>query len=169
MEYKLSIIDSNFIRKRISKEIAFLLQQNICNEDDVKIQINTETSYRNMVEYDISFKNLNNNKYYKFIISNNYPFNPPKIKVNNKSLIFYHKITNEIFRDSLKKFTGIQCFCCETILCSNNWSPQFTFNDIIKDINYFTEANRQVVIRVIIDIIKRKYLIADINIVEWLY
>ena len=169
MEHKLSIIDSNLIRKRISREITFLIQQNICNEDDVKIQRNTETSYRNMVEYTISFKNLNNNKYYKFIISNNYPFNPPKIKVNDKPLAFYHRITNEVFRNSLKKYTGIQCFCCETILCSNNWGPQFTINDIIKDINHFTEANRQVVIRVIIDVIKRKYLIDDINIVEWLY
>ena len=169
MEHELSIIDNNLIRKRLSREFDALMQQNICNKYDVKIQRNAETSYRNMIEYTISFKNLNDNKYYKFIISDNYPFKPPKIHINNKPLTFYHKITNEIFRNSLKKYTGIQCFCCETILCSNNWGPQFTINDIIKDINYFKNANRQVVIRVIIDVIKRKYLIDDINIVEWLY
>jgi hypothetical protein len=70
---------------------------------------------------------------------------------------------------NLKKYTGIQCFCCETILCSNNWGPAFTMNSVINDINKYKDARRQVIIRIIVDVIKRKYLIDDTNIIEWLY
>lgn len=169
MEQQLSIINLTLIRKRIKREIDMLIKENICIEDDLDIKEKLDTNYSNIKDYVVKFKNLKDNKYYKFIITSHYPFKPPKLYINDKSISFYHRITNEIFRISLRKYTGIQCFCCETILCSNNWGPQFTINDIIKDINHFTEANRQVVIRVIIDVIKRKYLIDDINIVEWLY
>jgi hypothetical protein len=70
---------------------------------------------------------------------------------------------------NLKKYTGIQCFCCETILCSNNWGPQFTIKNILDDINKYRDARREVIVRIIVDIIKRKYLIYDTNIIEWLY
>ena len=169
MEQELSIINNKLIRKRIKREIGMLINDNICGENEFKIIHNIQTSYRNMVEYVISFKNLNDNNYYKFIISDNYPFKPPKLKINDKHLSFYHKITNDIFRISLKKYTGIECFCCETLLCYNNWNPQFTINDIIKNINDFRNANRQVIVRLIVDIIKRKYLNSDIHIIEWLY
>jgi predicted peptidase len=70
---------------------------------------------------------------------------------------------------NLKKYTGIQCFCCETILCSDNWSPAFTMNHVINDIDKCKDARHQVIIRIIVDVIKRKYLIDDTNIIEWLY
>ena len=167
MEQYLSILNDKFLRKRIKREIEILIKENICIENDIKIKDNIDCI--NNFEYIISFKNLNNNKFYKFIISNNYPFNPPKLHINDKPISFYHQITNLDFLKNLKKYTGIQCFCCETILCSDNWSPAFTMSRVINDIDKCKDARHQVIIRIIVDVIKRKYLIDDTNIIEWLY
>lgn len=163
MEQELSIITIDGVRRRIKNEIEKLLKENICIEDDIKID-----KY-NDIGYSIEFKNLKDNKYYKFIISNYYPFNAPKIYINDKYILFYHQIKNLEFNILLKKYTGIECFCCETILCANNWSPIFTFNHILNDINRYKNARHEIIVRIIVDVIKRKYLIDDINIIEWLY
>ena len=63
----------------------------------------------------------------------------------------------------------MQCFCCESILCSNNWGPQFTMKDIFEEVKQFRDICKEIAHRVIIDVVKRKYLIDDINILEWLY
>jgi len=163
MEQQLSIITIGSVRRRIKREIEKLIRENICIEDIIKID------KFNDVDYFIEFKNLFDNKYYKFIVSNNYPFNPPKIFINGKSIMFFHQVSNVEFSRSLKKYTGVECFCCESILCSNNWAPSFTFTSILNDINRYKDARRQIIVRIIIDVIKRKYLIDDINIIEWLY
>lgn len=163
MEEQLSIIAIGGVRKRIKREIEKIIRENISIEDDIKI------GKYDCVDYFIEFKNLNDNKYYRFVVSNNYPFKPPKIFINNKSISFYHQIQNLDFSRALKKYTGIECFCCETILCSNNWGPAFTFTSVLDDINSYKDARRQIIVRIIIDVIKRKYLIDDTNIIEWLY
>jgi ubiquitin-protein ligase len=165
MEQKLSIISSSFLKKRLKSEIEFLIEEKICLENTVHInQVSDKPE-----EYIINFKNIKDYNNYKFVLSHNYPFHPPKLYINEKFVSFNHKIINKSFNKSLKKYTGIECFCCETILCSNNWKPVITFDKIIDDINNYKDARRQVIHRLLIDIIKRKYLIYDINIVEWLY
>lgn len=163
MEQQLLIIDKSFIRKRIKREIEMLVNKNISLEDDFKIN-----KYKD-VDYFIEFKNLKDNNYYKFVISCYYPFTPPKLYINDKSINFYHKITNLEFSRKLTKYTGIQCFCCETLLCRDNWSPQHTLNNILDDINRYRDARHQIVVRIIVDVFKRKYLMDDINIIQWLY
>jgi ubiquitin-protein ligase len=163
MKQDLSIISIGFLRNRIKREVDKLIKMNKCIDDDIKI------FKENDIEYLIEFRNLDDNKYYKFLISNNYPFIPPKIFINEKSIMLNHEIKNLAFKISLKKYTGIECFCCETILCRNNWNPAFTFINVLNDINKFRDARRQIIVRIIIDVIKRKYLLADTNIIEWLY
>ena len=165
MENELSIIGINSLKKRIGKEIELLIQQNLTTENDIKIK----RTFGNCFEYDVSFKNHKDNKYYKFVISHNYPFNSPTVFINEKSVMLNHYSNNSDFRNSLKKYTGYECFCCETILCGNNWDPSCTITRALDDINKFRDARRQVIVRIIVDVIKRKYLINDTNIIEWLY
>ena len=169
MDQKLSIIDISPVRKRISREIQMLINKNVCLADDIKIIKEIDTNFNNKTYYVIEFKNFKDDKNYEFVITDMYPFKPPKLYINNKSISFYHKIRNLEFAKDLKKYTAIECFCCETILCDDRWSPGLTFNDVIDDIKKYHDACRQVVIHVIVNIIKRKYLIDDINIIEWLY
>jgi ubiquitin-protein ligase len=155
-------IKISWIQRRIKREIEQLISSNICIEEQTEIQ-------RIDNEFIVNIKNLINNKNYEFKISNNHPFKPPKLFIDKKLINFNHKVASEKFQNSLLKYSGIECFCCQTILCSNNWSPQFTFKDIIHDINRYCDARHQVVVRIILDVIKRKYLIDDVNITEWLY
>jgi ubiquitin-protein ligase len=155
-------METNRVLKRIKREVDLLVTSDICIEDEV--EINNDNN-----QYTVSIKNQIYNKNYEFKISNVHPFKPPKLFIDNKLINFHHKNTSESFRNSLIKYTGIECFCCETILCNNNWSPQFTLKDIIYDIYKYRDARHQVAIRIIVDVIKRKYLIDDVNIIEWLY
>ena len=74
-----------------------------------------------------------------------------------------------MFAKKLVKYTGISCFCCDTILCSKNWAPKYTMVDIIGERERFKNACMEVVHRVVIDVIKRKYLNEDVDIIQWLY
>jgi ubiquitin-protein ligase len=165
MDQKLSIISNNFLKKRVKREIELLIKENTCLEES----LNVEQQLNNQHEYIVKFKNIKDENNYKFILPCNYPFSAPKLRINEKNIAFYHRITNKTFNESLRKYTGIVCFCCETILCSNNWHPAFTFKHVINDINRYKQARRQIIDRLLIEIIKRKYLIDDINIIEWLY
>ena len=156
-------VNSNRILKRIKREVEQLISSNICIEEQVEIK-NIDND-----EYNVIIKNLIDKTNYEFKMSSHHPFKPPKLFINSKLVNFHHKIISEQFRNSLVKYTGIECFCCETILCSNNWSPQFTLKNIIHDIDKYRNARHQVVVRIIVDVIKRKYLIDDVNIIEWLY
>jgi hypothetical protein len=161
MEEKISLINNDYVKKRIKHEIHDLISKNICTENGINIiKENEEKTI-------IGIKNMKDNKYYEFIITNYYPFRSPKIRINNRCISFYHNIKSSQFRNSLIKYTGIECFCCETIL--NNWVPVYKIIDIFNDINKFRNATRQIIDRIIVNVIKRKYLNKDINIIEWLY
>lgn len=156
-------METSRVLKRIKKEIEELISYNVCVEDQVEIK-NIDDC-----EYNIIIKNLFDKKNCEFKMYSNHPFKPPKLVIDNRLISFHHKAASKKFSNDLTKHTGIQCFCCETILCSNNWSPQFTLKDVIYDIYKYRDARHQVVIRTIVDVVKRKYLVDDINIIEWLY
>lgn len=156
-------METNRVLKRIKREVEQLITSKFCIENQVEIK-NIDNG-----EYNVIITNLFDKKTCEFKMSSNHPFKPPKLFIDNRLISFHHKINSENFRNSLIKHTGIDCFCCETILCGNNWSPQFTLKDVICDIYKYRDARHQVIIRIIVDVIKRKYLVDDINIIEWLY
>jgi len=161
--YNLLKFDNKILVNRIKRELKLLVKEGICNEENIFIIKNIED------ELVVMIKKINDNKYYEFTITRQYPFIPPKVKINNKHVLLSHRVDSNLFKKSLLKHTGIDCFCCETILCSYNWSPTLTLKHIFEDLQRFTEAARKVVIIIIINVIKRKYLIDDIPIIEWLY
>tara|TARA_B100000212_G_C27287351_1_gene495731 strand:- start:524 stop:970 length:447 start_codon:yes stop_codon:yes gene_type:complete len=71
------------------------------------------------------------------LLVKNYPFRVPrKLKVNDK-LINYNEISNN-YKKYLRKYFGIQCLCCSSILCENNWLICYKFSDISKEHENFT-------------------------------
>jgi hypothetical protein len=171
METNLLIIKNPLTRNRIKQELGFLKNREIFIEDEyyIKQYTNIGCNCYHCIDYVIEFKNSKDNKYYKFIISNYYPFKPPKLYINNKPFTYYYEIKNYQFNENLKKYIGIECFCCRSMLCMNNWGPQFTIISVLDEINICRDARNQILIRIMIDVIKRKYLLNDINIIEWLY
>ena len=162
MEEQLSIIKNSIIKKRIKREIEQLVESNICKMGDVSIEINNG-------DYETKLILHLNSKIYEFYIHKYYPFRPPKIYINNKQYLSCHTILSNNFRAKLREYAGIDCFCCETMLCSDNWSPKLTIKDILEERDKYKNACREVVHRIIVNVIIRKYLNNDINIIQWLY
>jgi ubiquitin-protein ligase len=161
IDYNLLKLDNKILINRIKRELDILVQENICNKENIFIVKNNNN------DLVIGIKRIN--KYYEFIITKKYPFIPPKLKINNNYLSFNHTMKTNLFRKLLLEHCGIKCFCCETILCSYNWSPGLTMKHIFDDLDKFKTVTHQIILRIIVDVIKRKYLINDVNIIDWLY
>jgi len=117
----------------------------------------------------ISFEKWHNNKniQYKFLLIN-YPFNAPIIYVNN--VILKNCLTMSSKHVTLlKRWKNIGCLCCNSCLTSIGWSANISFNQIITEIERLLEIINGIHIMEIIEIIKNKYLIFDIDIFSWIY
>lgn len=165
--FDISIINEICIRRRIKNELNSMVNKYLDINSTIDVNIITN-KISNM--YKIGFYNIKDLNYYEFFITSNYPFTPPKLSINHKSYINNnHRIDSVKFKEDLFKYKGIRCFCCETILCGNNWGPQMTLSRVLDEVETFRSYVREISHRVIVNIIKRKYLIDDINIIEWLY
>jgi ubiquitin-protein ligase len=164
IEEKTQAINISYIARRIKRELLDMKKIGIlCHDSDVTITQNYEK------KFNVVFKNNKDGRLYKFIISYNYPFSPPKLELNCKPYYSYFKFRSEKFREFFYKCKGQRCFCCETRLCDNNWGPHITLTNIIDEVCLFHKECREIADIVIINVIKRKYLIDDINILEWIY
>lgn len=173
LEKQLSLISHSVNRRRIKREINILIESKICNKKDIIIKkVNPNYIGKDNIygaEIMLCFTNLKDNKYYEFAVHDYYPFKPPKLLINNKILTYSHSVRSSEFTESLKKTTGFECFCCQSILCADNWSPKHIIKDIIEEIENFKHANMHILYRIMVNVIKRKYLNKDINIMQWLY
>jgi ubiquitin-protein ligase len=164
IDERMQVITVPRIARRIIRELQDMKKIGIiCDDNSINI-----TNYHEK-DFNITFKNIKDNRVYKFTITQNYPFSPPKLELNYKSYSSYLTLQSENFREIFCKLKGQRCLCCETLTCPDNWSPQFTLNEIIDEVDKFHKECREIADIVIVNVIKRKYLIDDVNILEWLY
>ena len=159
---KLQSLNSKCISRRLQREFISMYKL----YDEIQFELSEISNEFNVIVYEfIDKKRL----CYKFVIGISYPFTAPTIFLNNrpyKSFLF-GKTKYEII--NLKKLNGIDCFCCDSLTCRDNWSPKHTLTNIIDEIKYYKKIKKDLVLRIIIDIIKRKYLIEDIELCSWLF
>jgi len=106
---------------------------------------------------------------FHFTISKDYPFVPPvEFAVNYKNYKKYLKIESSKTIDELRKFNGINCLCCNTIACGQNWGPALKMQNYINEYYKIKKYRRNIINRLLASKIVEKYLIADINLIEWL-
>jgi hypothetical protein len=111
-----------------------------------------------------------NNCIVRFTYPKDYPFNPPRVEMNNKSVnrVLNWK-TGPFARLYEKKFQTCACFCCRSFLCSSNWSPAITSLKIIKQLSAFYHQKQQILYEKPIEQIKAKYNIPEeLNLVGFL-
>ena len=131
--------------KRIYSE-----QKQIC-EKFGKCDINISSEYRNNnIDYKY-FISLNlDNIDLKIILEDKYPFTPPILYINEKLYNNMLSLQDIFIKGELRKM-DIECLCCKSKLCYNNWSPSYKLVEIIDE--YMENRN------IIIKIIYRKYLL----------
>jgi ubiquitin-protein ligase len=154
-------ITKNSVSKRLKKELNDLSLQS----DNLYLEsIDTENCL-----VIITIKDIKINYIYKFYIPNNYPFHPPKIKINNYDYINFLKIDTTIFRKILKQLKGIHCLCCDSSVCNNKWKPYIKINNIIDEIRRFRQYKRDIINKFYADKIKKMYLIQNIDLDIYLF
>ena len=85
------------------------------------------------------------------------------------SYLYYLNSKSQEFKTKLLKYKKIRCLCCHTILCNDNWSPAYTMKHVIDEVEIFKNIFSDISKIVMIDVIKKKYLIKDIDILQWLF
>ena len=110
----------------------------------------------------------NKNIIYKFIISNNYPYVPPVVYINDIKYWQYLRCPNK-FLNILKYIRGIECFCCSSCTCHGNWYPSLNIKYIIDEIEDNRNTKYNIMIKIFLDKIKEQYLNSDIELDSWLF
>lgn len=163
----IQFISENTVKQRMTREITNLIEGKGYNANDIDFYINYNNNHT--VTYVLTLYDKDTNILYTFNISKNYPFNPPKVFINNKPYLHYLKITSDIFRNELEKYTNTRCFCCSSLLCNTNWSPIKSIINIVDEFKNYRNICKKIYFNLIVNIIKKKYLIDNINILVWLY
>jgi ubiquitin-protein ligase len=160
--YKYDEIENiDFIQKAVKRRIKneCRLMTNNCDYFKVEYNLNGGNIY-------VTF--FSNNYEYLFEVSQNYPFTIPKLFINGIHHTDFFNLKTERFRKIIKYVANIDCLCCNSYLCYNNWAPSVTFKHIIDQINDYKTIKYLIVYKIMLDKIKEKYLIPDINLDIWL-
>lgn len=94
---------------------------------------------------------------YKFILTNQYPFRPPKIYINDQPYLNILQLRGDYEKDMVKKIKGQDCLCCHSMSCSANWSPAIKLLRIIDEIKDTLKFKRDIINVLLADKIKKKY------------
>jgi len=107
-----------------------------------------------------------NNTICKFILDNRYPFKPPDSYINDIPFHKYVKIP-KIYISYMKKIFKKECFCCDSSLCENNWSPTKRLWQIADEIDTIKKKKRELMYTYFCDLISNTYLIHDLNLYHY--
>jgi tRNA U38,U39,U40 pseudouridine synthase TruA len=166
IEEKIQVINISSVARRIKRELEKMINFGICQNDDISISKNVD--FNNDFEYHVSIYNNKDKRHYEFILYNHYLFSPPRLILNHKPYSEYLKFNSEVFTRIFYKYKGNRCFCCETKLRGVNWCPQITMLNVMDEVDRFHKDCKEIADIIIVAVIKRKYLINDINIIQWL-
>ena len=156
-------LKSNSMKTRIMRELVLLL-------DDEFLQIlNFTYDNKGHPIVTVADCNTDNIAVYEFHLPNTYPFSAPKVIVNSRLYTDFLKIYGLTYLSLLKKITKMNCLCCNSFLCGENWTPVAKLGKIIAEIRMFRKCKRDIVNKFYADKIKAKYLIEDVNLDQWLF
>jgi len=159
----LESIDSKPVKKRITRELEKLDEH--CSLISIDSEVN-ESSNFDKHKYIVNILDSKNGLIYSIILSNTYPFKTPGVQINFRP---YQEFLRVGSSEQLKKIHKINCLCCSTITCGNNWSPAFTMNHLIDEIRRLKGYKRDIIDKLLADKIKLRYLIDDIDLDCWLF
>ena len=161
------------IRRRLTKELEPLYSVfwkiDVHLDELLKPKV---TIYENMGDKSTEYPfvpSANVHKY-DFIINSNYPFVQPEVFFQNRKYCDFLRVVHSYCGYKIfKQVTGMDCLCCHSITCNSNWSPSITLPKIIEEIHHYKQLKRNIVNKVFANVIKKKYLIDDIDLDSWLF
>jgi ubiquitin-protein ligase len=109
--------------RRINKDLEYLIEEypNVRVEFDYKLNIPIVIVI--VGENEIKMK-----------IKNNFPLKPPEIELNSQPYINILVFDSNIKHKLLKEIAGVDCLCCESLLCESIWFAQSKLKDIVNEV-----------------------------------
>ena len=157
----ISGIKPNSFKRRITKELEKMYPL----YDQIDVEINDKGKVEITV-YEITAESIIHK--YAFVLNEMYPFRTPAIFFQSRPYLEYLRI-RDTQSHLLKRITGKNCLCCHSLNCGDNWSPSMTLNSIIDEVRWVKLKRRDMLNKVFADVIKRKYLIDDVDLYSWLF
>lgn len=171
-------INHFFINRRINNEVKKYIKNKLLETNVIDNTLIIYTNDHLFKEINIRIVDgkqhiifINNNKLNKInkiniVLDDNYPFRKPiNIKINNYS----YKSLIQLFNKQLSLFNIKECLCCTSLTCVNNWTPTSTIKSLLSEIILNLSYKEKYVLYIIVNVIKRKYLINDIPILDYVY
>ena len=155
----LAKLGSKTLTRRIRREYEQLEQQ--CESIAVELNENQNLSF--------TITRKGDTDQYKFILHNEYPFVQPTVFINDKPYISFLNLRSFRFNNMLKYVSGFHCLCCNSICFKQQWSPAYTIKRIMSEIDKYKQIKRNIILKLLADQIKDKYLISDIDLDSWLF
>jgi ubiquitin-protein ligase len=153
---------SKLLSGRLKKDCELLLDKG------GTINIKNDIGNKNIIIELSRQEGLYINKYC-FMVPLDYPFLPPKIKINETEYINFCILRSDRFVTALKYIKGIECLCCHSYMCKINWTPGLNLNHILIQINEYKKIKYNIALKILADKIKEKYLNSYIDLDSWLY
>ena len=158
----LDLVQCKSINKRLRRELNFMYNL----YDKIHVVFIEKSNETHIIVYEIVNGKQNS---YTFIISKSYPFVCPSIFINNHKYIDLLINKHNYGTIPFKKISGFDCFCCQSLSCHNNWSYRTTLHDIISEIKHFKNIKRKLVLKLLLDKIKYKYLTNDVELESFIF
>ena len=148
---------STTLKRRLRRECETMIPK----YDEIKVEYKSNTEILVVVT---KKRNI-----YTFNIPLNYPFSVPDVNLNGKNIYTFFDLRSNRFKKVLKYITGMDCLCCNSFLCRDNWSPSITIDKIINQIEEYHNIKHLIISKLLMDKIKYKYLNRDIDLDSWLF
>ena len=109
--------------RRINKDLEYLIEEypNVRVEFDYKLNIPIVIVI--VGENEIKMK-----------LKNNFPLKPPEIELNSQPYINILVFDSNVKHKLLKDIAGVDCLCCESLLCESIWFAQSKLKDIVNEV-----------------------------------
>ena len=159
-------IHSGPVKKRIAREFENF--DGYCSLISIDNEFNESSNYDKQ-KYIVNILDNKNGLIYSITVTNTYPFKPPSVKINFRPYQEFLKISSPTFSQQLRKIHKINCLCCATITCGDNWSPAYSINNLIEEIRRLKGYKRDLINKLLADKIKLKHLLTDIDLDCWLF
>jgi hypothetical protein len=84
-----------------------------------------------------------NNDIYEITLHKHFPFKcPQKITVNNAPYSSILVCNIPYRKKCLKMLTGLDCLCCRSFICNNNWTIQTRLKNVVNEIKETFDINK---------------------------
>ena len=104
-----------------------------------------------------------------------YPFRPPRVTFDGDDVLqLYVKLSSfenqsmcDDFRNMRKSENLVECLCCTSILCRDNWGVCDTISKIVTEFNMFCDMRKRTQVRFWSRRIASRYLVEDIPLFKY--